>query len=271
MILKKEVFRADKKANPLIGILLFLISVLLFVVTVPFGLVYGILRGLFTKGITGIGEFLLKIAISIDQLGNVIMQHLLNLFWIKKGGYKFGNRDETISSALGRNNKLGTLTAFGRIMDAFLNLIDKDHSLNSIDYYIEPSPEIMEILAWVHLKDQRILMIKKRDQQTYSTPGGSKENGKSDASVLFNILKEALKIELHLPSLYYIGIFEAHADSQAPNIIDRKTYYSSSYTGHFSLGSEVLEMAWMNYGDREKVSEADKLIFDFLKESDQLA
>ncbi|HLT51329.1 MAG TPA: hypothetical protein VKZ93_05195 [Arenibacter sp.] len=271
MILKKEVYRADKKANPLIGILLFLISVLLFVLTVPFGFLYGLLHGLLKKGVTGIGEFLLKIAISIDQLGNVAMQHLLNLLWIKKGGYKFGNRDETISSALGRNNKLGTLTVFGSLIDVFLDWIDKDHSLNSIDYYIEPSPEILEILAWVYIVDQKILTIRARHQEIYNIPGGSKEKGKSDALVLFKIMKEKLQVELDIPFLYYIGIFEARAAGSAPNILDRKTYYSTAYTGTFSPDADVAEIVWMNYSDREKVSEVDKMVFDFLKGSGQLA
>ena len=271
MILKKEVYKADKKVNPLIGILLFVISVLLFVVTVPFGFLYGLLHGLLKKGITGIGEFLLKIAISIDQLGNVAMQHLLNLLWIKKGGYKFGNRDETISSALGRNNKLGTLTIFGTLIDAFLDWIDKDHSLNSIDYYIEPSPEILELLAWVYIVDQKILTIRSEYQEIYTIPGGSKEIGKTDALVLFKIIKEKLKIELDIPFLYYIGIFEARAGGPAPNIIDRKTYYSTTYKGTLSPNMDVAEIVWLDHGDRDKVSEVDKLIFDSLKDSGQLA
>lgn len=110
-------------------------------ITGPLGLAYGFFYTLFTKGFRGIGEYFLKIAISIDQLGNVLMQHLLNFLWIKKGSYKFGNRDETISSALGRNKERNTLTGFGKFIDAILNLIDSDHSLNSIDYYIEPITE----------------------------------------------------------------------------------------------------------------------------------
>ena len=105
MIKKNRVYKADKRVNPLIGVLLFLISILLLVVTGPLGFVYGLFHALFTGGIKGIGEYLLKIAISIDQLGNVMMQHLLDALWVKKGRYHFGNRDETISSALGRNKR----------------------------------------------------------------------------------------------------------------------------------------------------------------------
>ena len=139
MILKHQDCKRDKRVNPLIGILLFLISIVLFVFTGPLGLIFGLLQQLFTKGLRGIGEYALQMAISIDQLGNVLMQHLFNWLWITKNGYKFGNRDETISSALGKNKQLGTLTGFGRLIDGLLDTIDPNHSLNSIDYYIEPT------------------------------------------------------------------------------------------------------------------------------------
>ena len=269
MILKKEIYRADKKVNPLIGILLFLISIFLFVLTVPFGFLYGLLHGLFKKGLAGIGEFLLKIAISIDQLGNVAMQHPLNLLWIKKSGYKFGNRDETISSALGRNNKLGTLTTFGKFIDQFLDLIDKDHSLNSIDYYIEPSPEILDMLAWVYLVDQKILAVRPKGDRIFKIPCGIREVKNSDALVLFKILKEDLKIEIDIPSLQYMATFEAASNGQKPHLLDRKTCYSATYKGLMDI--ETMEIGWLTYEDREKVSEVDRSIFDFLKDKGQLA
>ncbi|MEM8845656.1 MAG: hypothetical protein AAGD17_01025 [Bacteroidota bacterium] len=138
MILKHEDCSKDKEVNPFIGILLFIISIVLIVLTGPLGLIYGFFRQLFTSGLKGIGEFALELAISIDQLGNVLMQHLFNALWITKEGYKFGNRDETISSALGKNKQLDTLTGFGKAIDKLLDLIDPNHSLNSIDYHIEP-------------------------------------------------------------------------------------------------------------------------------------
>ncbi|WP_298999852.1 hypothetical protein ACOKFD_07285 [Flagellimonas sp. S174] len=138
MILKQQDCNRDKSVNPFIGILLFFISIVLMALTGPLGLIYGFLRQLFTQGFKGVGEFALELAISIDQLGNVLMQHLFNTLWITKVGYKFGNRDETISSALGKNKQLGTLTGFGRAIDKILDLIDPNHSLNSIDYHIEP-------------------------------------------------------------------------------------------------------------------------------------
>lgn len=141
MILHKEDSKRDKKANPFIGILLFLISIVLFIITGPIGFLFAFFKLLFSKGLNGLGAYSLQLAVSIDQLGNVLMQHLFNSLWIKEGGYRFGNRDETISSALGKNKQLDTLTGFGRAIDNFLDIIDPNHSLNSIDYYIQPKEE----------------------------------------------------------------------------------------------------------------------------------
>ena len=128
----------NKKINPFIGILLLFVSIFLFAITVPIGFIYGVFYKTLTKSILGLGDFCLKIAISLDQLGNVVMQHLLNKIMIDKGGYKFGNRDETISSAIGKNVGRNRLSRFGKFINTILNFIDTKHALNSIDYYIEP-------------------------------------------------------------------------------------------------------------------------------------
>ncbi|MEL6918676.1 MAG: NUDIX domain-containing protein [Bacteroidota bacterium] len=270
MILKKQVYTTDKKVNPLIGILLFFVSIVLFLVTGPLGFIYGLFYSLFTQGIRGLGEYMFKIAVSIDQLGNVLMQHLLNLLWIKKGGYTFGNRDETISSAMGRNVKLGTLNGFGRAVDGILNAIDPNHSLDSIDYYIEPTDEIIDKLAWIHIVDQQILSTRSKGKEKYYIPGGKREEGESDAEALIREIKEELSVDLDPASLEYIRIFEAQADGHKNGIIVRMTCYYGSYQGILKPDSEIAEMVWLNYKDYEKIADVDKLIFDFLKEKGEL-
>lgn len=270
MILKKQVYQPDKKANPVIGVLLFLISVILLVITTPIGFIYGLLHGLFTRGFRGIAEYLLKVAISIDQLGNVLMQHLLNLLWVKEGGYKFGNRDETISSALGRNRKLGTLTALGRGIDKFLDTIDPDHSLNSIDYYIEPSEEIIELIAWIYIADGQVLSTKSRENELYYLPSGIRIPEESDTQTLYKAMKGKLDVELDLPGLRFVGIFEAQADGQKPGILVRMTCYSGNYTGRLVPNRDIAEIVWLNYSDRDMVPPVDQYIFDFLNEKGEL-
>jgi len=264
LILKKQAYKPGKKANPIIGILLFLVSILLLAITTPIGFLYGVLHSVFTKGFSGIGEFSLKMAISIDQLGNVIMQHLLNVLWIRPNGYKFGNRDETISSALGRNKQLNTLTKFGRFIDAILDTIDPNHSLNSIDYYIEPSTQIIDKVAWIYIEDFKILSTKNKGKTKFYIPGGKREHQETDRETLFREIKEELQVDLISNTLKFIGIFEAQADAHKPGVFVRMTCYSAAYNGQLKADNEVEELAWLGYKDKHLISEVDTLIFDFL-------
>lgn len=119
------------------GFLLFIISVILTILTVPLGALYTLIKFSFKLKFIAlfkiINAYFYKIALSLDQLGNVSMQYILNDLLITKEGYKFGDEDETISSVLGKNEKLDTLTKTGIFLNTILNRIDPDHSLNSIE------------------------------------------------------------------------------------------------------------------------------------------
>lgn len=265
MIKKKQIYKPNKAINPFIGIVLFLISIILLLVTGPLGFVYGLFYSLLRNGFKAMGEYLLQIAISIDQLGNVLMQHLLNLLWITKEGYKFGNRDETISSAIGRNKKLNTLTGFGKLIDSILDKLDPNHSLDSIDYYIEPSDVIIDKLAWIYIKDGKLLSTRSKGKQKYYIPGGKRELNETDAQALFREIKEELSVTIILDSLNFIGIFETQADGHKNGILVRMTCFTAHYKGTLSPSAEIEEMKWLNFSDIDKVSQVDILIFNHLR------
>jgi hypothetical protein len=70
-------------------------------------------------------------ALNLDKFGNREFRAFLN-FSMQKNGYKFGNPNETISSALGKNERDKTLLRFGQIMVWILDKLDKDHCKKSI-------------------------------------------------------------------------------------------------------------------------------------------
>lgn len=79
-------------------------------------------------------KHLYNIARGIDQLGNVVCGQLFNLTLIHSNSvYKFGNEDETISSVIGKNKRVNTLTLLGRLLDTLLDVIDKNHSIKAIE------------------------------------------------------------------------------------------------------------------------------------------
>jgi hypothetical protein len=115
---------------------LFCIAFTLLTITAPIGFLYAFFRQLFFGKLISLQFYFIEVALALDNAGNVMMQHLLNdLLLIKnENTYLFGNKKETISSVIGKNSLTNTLSTVGKALNAFLNFIDKNHSLNSIMY-----------------------------------------------------------------------------------------------------------------------------------------
>ena len=71
-------------------------------------------------------------ASNIDRFANREFRAMLNKFLKTPQGYLFGDERETISSALGKNQRDNTLTKAGRALCAILDYLDKDHCKKSI-------------------------------------------------------------------------------------------------------------------------------------------
>lgn len=72
-------------------------------------------------------------AITIDKLANREFRTLWNKKLRIESGYKFGAENETISSALGKNQRDETLTKTGKRLVTVLDFFEEDHCLNSIE------------------------------------------------------------------------------------------------------------------------------------------
>lgn len=72
-------------------------------------------------------------ALNIDKFANREFRAMFNKFFKTPNGYAFGDERESISSALGKNQRDNTLTKAGKALCAILDLIDKDHCKKSIE------------------------------------------------------------------------------------------------------------------------------------------
>ena len=78
--------------------------------------------------------WLRRLALSLDQLGNVIADDLFNWLLIRDDHIaRFGDEDETISSVIGKNYLENNLTMLGRALRYLLHILDTNHSVNSIE------------------------------------------------------------------------------------------------------------------------------------------
>ena len=123
----------------LMSFLLFCVALLLVITTAPIGFVYALIRQTCSSKAKSLNVYFIEVALVLDEVGNVTMQHLLNdiLLMNDVQTYYFGNKNETISSVIGKNSITNTLSPLGRTLNSFLNFLDKDHSLNSIIYDVK--------------------------------------------------------------------------------------------------------------------------------------
>ena len=71
-------------------------------------------------------------ALSLDIWANREFRAFWNGAMRKENGYQFGVVGETISSALGKNQRDKTLTICGKILVAILDFLDENHCIKSI-------------------------------------------------------------------------------------------------------------------------------------------
>ena len=80
--------------------------------------------------------FFLETALNIDIFANREFRATWNKYLRKNNGYKFGATGETISSALGKNQRDNTLTRVGKVICWILDKLDKEHCRKSINLNI---------------------------------------------------------------------------------------------------------------------------------------
>lgn len=119
-------------------------------------------------------------------------------------------------------------------------------------------------LAWIEIKDNRILLTRSYGKDKYYIPGGKRELGETDEQALMREISEELSVMIDKSSLKFIGTFKAQAHGQPEGIFVKMTCYSGGYIGELKASSEIEAIRWFSYSDRSQVVGVDKLIFDHL-------
>jgi len=119
-------------------------------------------------------------------------------------------------------------------------------------------------LAYIYIKDGKVLMALSKGKDTWYIPGGKREQGETDIQALAREVKEELDVDLVLGSAKHYGVFEAQAHGKPEGIIVRMTCYTADFDGVLKASSEIEKIAFMGYAEKDKSSIVDHLIFDDL-------
>ena len=123
---------------------------------------------------------------------------------------------------------------------------------------------LIDKLAWLEIRDGKILTARSANKDKFYIPGGKRENGESDEQALIREIKEELSVDLDLNTISYFGTFQAQAHGHDPDVVVKMTCYFSDYIGDIKAASEIAEIAWLSYHEWPQTSFVDKLIFDDL-------
>ena len=125
-------------------------------------------------------------------------------------------------------------------------------------------------IAFIKVENGKILSTRSKGRIKFYIPGGKRENNETDEETLIREIREELNVSIISATINYFGTFKAQADSHKAGVIVKMTCYTAAFEGNLEPCSEIEEIKWLSFADRENVSEVDKLIFDFLKEKDEL-
>ena len=123
-------------------------------------------------------------------------------------------------------------------------------------------------LAWIEIKNRKILSTRTKGKDTFYFPGGKRDTNETDEQALIREIKEELTVDLLPQTIRFFGKFEAQAHGFPTEINVLMTCYSADYVGNISASSEIEEIDWLTYADRERTSNVDKIIFEFLRKHD---
>ena len=125
-------------------------------------------------------------------------------------------------------------------------------------------------IAWIHLEDGKILSTRSRGKDVYYIPGGKREPGETDVDTLTREIDEELAVTIVPGTARHFGTFEAQAHGHADGVIVRMTCYTADHQGTPVPSSEIEEVGWLAYRDRDRVAPVDQIIFDHLQRTGRL-
>lgn len=121
-------------------------------------------------------------------------------------------------------------------------------------------------IAWIYVVDGQILGARSKGKDIYYIPGGKREPGETDIETLLREIEEELSVRIKQETVSHFGTFEAGAHGKSEGMQVKMTCYTGDYDGDLRSASEIEELVWLTYQDRDRVSPVSQIIFDKLRE-----
>ncbi|MCJ8318347.1 MAG: NUDIX domain-containing protein [Colwellia sp.] len=124
--------------------------------------------------------------------------------------------------------------------------------------------KVIDKLAWLYIRDGKLLSARSKDKKLFYIPGGKREKGESDEEALIREIKEEISVDLIPNSIKYAETFTAQADGKNSDIIVKLTCYFADFQGSLSPDAEIEEIDFIAYHNKSLCSAGSIKIMDWL-------
>jgi 8-oxo-dGTP pyrophosphatase MutT (NUDIX family) len=127
---------------------------------------------------------------------------------------------------------------------------------------------LFDKIAFVLIKERKVLVALNSGSDVWYLPGGHREQGETDAETLVREVKEELSVDVVPDTIAYLNTYEAQAHGRPEGERGRFICYTASYEGELEASSEIAEIRFFSYEQRERISAPTQMLFDELKSKD---
>lgn len=125
-------------------------------------------------------------------------------------------------------------------------------------------PAVIDALAWVHVRDGRVLCVRSRGRDVLYSPGGKREPGETDEQAVAREAREEVGVALVPGTFRLVTVVDEVAHDQAPGTRVRMACYAADHEGEPRPSAEVSEIAWVGHADRDRCAPATQRLIERL-------
>jgi 8-oxo-dGTP diphosphatase len=120
-------------------------------------------------------------------------------------------------------------------------------------------------LAWLYIRDGKLLSARSKNKSLFYLPGGKREIGESDEQALMREIEEEVSVKLITNSINYAATFKAPADGNNSDVMVKLTCYFADFEGELVADAEIEDIDFISYKDKGRCSLGAIEVMNWLK------
>jgi uncharacterized protein (TIGR00730 family) len=130
----------------------------------------------------------------------------------------------------------------------------------------QSAAEPVDVLAWLLVRDGKLLNVRTTGKKFFYLPGGKREPGESDPVGLAREIGEELGVRIDQRSIRLFDLVTDEADGFANGRLVRMACYFAEYEGELTPGREIAELDWVGLEDASRCAPAGRQVLSRLAE-----